>query len=127
MPMASFCFGVIPPSAILGRSLLYVQSQAVAACGLENILVEPVISNRAVKALHISILLRIARLDELQYNAVLFSSCCQQVTGMLGELGLLQSLKWLVLALLLDRRAGQGFRVDLSQTRPTELTQPADL
>ena len=28
--MASFCFGVIPPFAIFGRSLLYVQSQRVA-------------------------------------------------------------------------------------------------
>lgn len=27
--MANFCFGVMPPSAILGRSLLYMQSHAV--------------------------------------------------------------------------------------------------
>lgn len=39
--IATFCFGVIPPNAMLGRSWLYVQSQRVA-----NSWTSPIDSNR---------------------------------------------------------------------------------
>jgi len=60
----------MPPMAMLGLSLLYVQSHAVAAsCTssiVSNILVQPVIPDRPVIALDVGILLWLPRLDKLQ-------------------------------------------------------------
>jgi len=83
MPMASFCFGVMPPIAVLGRSLV-VCPEPCSGCFLyllnrfKNMLVQPVILDRPVIAFHVGVLLWLPRLDKLQPDATFRGPGCQQ-------------------------------------------------
>ena len=74
--MASFCFGVMAPSAMFGP--VVIVSPQPAGCKIldfierfKQVMGQPVVAHRGVIALDISVLLRLARLDVADANAAL--------------------------------------------------------